>query len=62
MKPEERGSMFEGDIVLQKGQLGRSGILGENYRWPNKTVYYDFSGIFGEQNLLFPHIITYFII
>jgi len=53
MKPEERGSMFEGDIVLQKGQLGRSGILGESYRWPNNTVYYDFSGIFGEQNLLF---------
>jgi len=36
---EERGDLFEGDIVLTPGI--QAGIINETYRWPNKTVIYD---------------------
>nr|XP_022903710.1 zinc metalloproteinase nas-4-like [Onthophagus taurus] len=37
--PEERGNLFEGDILLGKGK--RSGVLGDHFRWPNAKIPYE---------------------
>jgi len=49
MNPEEMGGFFEGDIILSPGQLRKSGVYGDRYRWPNRIVYYTFGGIYGEK-------------
>lgn len=51
----ELNDKFQGDIILTKQQedelfgLGRTGMVNENYRWPNNTVFYEISSAF-EQN------------
>ncbi|KAH8398434.1 hypothetical protein KR215_002045 [Drosophila sulfurigaster] len=36
--PELTAGYFEGDMVLE--QQGRNGLVNENYRWPNRIIYY----------------------
>jgi len=46
--PQEKGLHFEGDMILTPGQLKRSGINGNFFRWPNRVVYYAWAGVFGK--------------
>lgn len=53
--PEEQGSYFEGDILLDLRQAGlaRNGILDELSKWTNKIVPYEIKGSFSESQSLF---------
>lgn len=44
--PEELGSYFEGDIILQLN--GKNGLVEEVFRWPNGVVPFEIKGTFGE--------------
>ncbi|KAG4066430.1 hypothetical protein HA402_007066 [Bradysia odoriphaga] len=51
----ELNDKFQGDIILTKEQeeqlfgMKRTGLVNDNYRWPNNTVVYEISSAF-EQN------------
>lgn len=48
---------FQGDIILTKQQeeelfgLKRTGLVNENYRWPNNTVFYEISSAFEQDRV-----------
>lgn len=48
---------FQGDIILTKKQeeelfgLHRTGLVNENYRWPNNTVVYEISTAFAPDRI-----------
>lgn len=52
---DEYGDKFEGDMVLSKEQreslfpLYRCGLIGKDYRWPNKTVPYNLTNDHSER-------------
>lgn len=48
--PEEQGSYYEGDILLDVRQAGlaRNGILDELSKWTNKIVPYEIKGTFSK--------------
>ena len=56
---EEMANLFEGDIVLSDDQerainvasvarVALSGIVGEKYRWDERTVHYEISNDFSK--------------
>jgi hypothetical protein len=47
---EEFGTYYQGDILHPPG-LGRQAIIGDSYRWPNKTVPYVISGKFSKYRM-----------
>lgn len=53
----ELNDKFQGDIILTKKQedelfgLQRTGLVNENYRWPNNTVYYEISPDFQQDRV-----------
>lgn len=59
--PEEQGSYYEGDILLDVRQAGlaRNGILDEHAKWTNKVVPYEIKGSFSEFTLLFAKYFIY---
>ena len=57
--PIEMANLFEGDIVLSEDQerainvaavarVALSGIVGEKYRWDERTVHYEISSDFSK--------------
>jgi len=50
VNPQELGTYLEGDILFQnKPSFTRSGIVGEQYRWPKGQIFVKFSARFGEK-------------
>lgn len=53
----ELNDKFQGDIILTKKQeeelfgLHRTGLVNENYRWPNNTVVYEISTAFAQDRV-----------
>lgn len=53
----ELNDKFQGDIILTKQQeeelfgLSRTGLVNENYRWPNNTVFYEISPDFTQDRV-----------
>jgi len=53
----ELNDKFQGDMILTKKQedalfgLDRTGLVNENYRWPNNTVYYEISSDFEQDRV-----------
>ena len=46
--PEERGPYFEGDILTPPNEITiKSGLIGEQYRWPEAIVAYEIHSDFG---------------
>lgn len=52
--PEEQGSYYEGDILLDVRQAGlaRNGILDEHAKWTNKIVPYEIKGTFSKSQYI----------
>ena len=50
--PEEYAEEFEGDIRVtenDRARFAKTGIVGENYRWPNAVIPYQIESRYSEK-------------